>query len=110
MPPKEMPPIRDAINRVTQSRRMLAHGLVPPHLGQAERDCMDLQAATRKADAWKAYTGAPPQGFEHGWCVDDEQISSPMLEKALGRAGAGAAACTRDGPSVRSRTTTIRAT
>jgi predicted TIM-barrel fold metal-dependent hydrolase len=61
---------------------MLAHGLVTPQLGQADLDFMDLQAATLKVDAWKAYTGAPPKGFEHGWFVDDEQIAYPMLEKA----------------------------
>ena len=33
--------IRDEINRVTQSRRMLAHGLVTPQLGQADLDFMD---------------------------------------------------------------------
>src|SRR5215470_3146193 len=82
VPPKEMTHIRDEINRVTQSRRMLAHGLVTPQLGQVDLDFMDQQAATLKVDAWKAYTGAPPQGFDHGWFVDDEKISYPMLEKA----------------------------
>lgn len=82
VPPKEMTHIRDEINRVTQSRRMLAHGLVTPQLGQADLDFMDLQAATLKVDAWKAYTGAPPKGFEHGWFVDDEKIAYPMLQKA----------------------------
>ena len=82
VPPKEMTHIRDEINRVTQSRRMLAHGLVTPQLGQADLDFMDMQAATLKVDAWKAYTGAPPKGFEHGWFVDDEKIAYPMLEKA----------------------------
>ena len=46
---------------MTQSRRMLAHGLVTPQLGQADLDFMDLQAATLKVDAWKAYTGAAAQ-------------------------------------------------
>jgi predicted TIM-barrel fold metal-dependent hydrolase len=82
VPPKEMTHIRDEINRITQSRRMLAHGLVTPQLGQADLDFMELQAATLKVDAWKAYTGAPPKGFEHGWFVDDEKIAYPMLEKA----------------------------
>jgi predicted TIM-barrel fold metal-dependent hydrolase len=82
VPPKEMTHIRDEINRITQSRRMLAHGLVTPQLGQADLDFMDLQATTLKVDAWKAYTGAPPKGFEHGWFVDDEKIAYPMLEKA----------------------------
>jgi uncharacterized protein len=82
VPPKEMTHIRDEINRVTQSRRMLAHGLVSPQLGQADLDFMDMQAATLKVDAWKAYTGAAAKGFDRGWFVDDEKIAYPMLEKA----------------------------
>ena len=82
VPPKEMTHIRDEINRVTQSRRMLAHGIVSPQLGQADLDFMDQQAATLKVDAWKAYTGAAAKGFEHGWLLDDEKLAYPMLEKA----------------------------
>jgi uncharacterized protein len=82
VPPKEMTHIRDEINRITQSRRMLAHGLVTPQLGQADLDFMDMQAATLKVDAWKGYTGAPPKGFDRGWFVDDEKIAYPMLERA----------------------------
>src|SRR6267143_148439 len=82
VPPKEMAHIRDEINRVTQSRRMLAHGLVSPQLGQADLDFMDQQAATLKVDAWKAYTGSAAKGFEHGWFLDDEKIAYPMLERA----------------------------
>jgi hypothetical protein len=82
VPPKEMTHFRDEINRLTQSRRMLAHGLVSPQLGQADLDFMDQQAATLKVDAWKAYTGAAAKGFEHGWFLDDEKIAYPMLEKA----------------------------
>jgi predicted TIM-barrel fold metal-dependent hydrolase len=82
VPPKEMTHIRDEINRVTQSRRMLAHGIVSPQLGQADLDFMDQQAGALKIDAWKAYTGAAAKGFEHGWFLDDEKIAYPMLEKA----------------------------
>jgi uncharacterized protein len=82
VPPREMTHIRDEINRVTQSRRMLAHGLITPQLGQVDLDFMDQQAATLKVDAWKGYTGAPPKGFDHGWFVDDEKIAYPMLERA----------------------------
>jgi predicted TIM-barrel fold metal-dependent hydrolase len=82
VPPREMAHIRDEINRVTQSRRMLAHGLVTPQLGQADLDFMDMQAAILKVDAWKAYTGAAPKGFDRGWFVDDEKIAYPMLERA----------------------------
>ncbi len=82
VPPKEMTHIRDEINRITQSRRMLAHGLVTPQLGQADLDFMDQQASTLKVDAWKGYTGAAPKGFDRGWFVDDEKIAYPMLERA----------------------------
>jgi len=82
VPPREMTHIRDEINRITQSRRMLAHGLITPQLGQADLDFMDQQAATLKVDAWKGYTGAAPKGFGHGWFVDDEKIAYPMLERA----------------------------
>ena len=82
VPPKEMTHIRDEINRVTQSRRMLAHGLVTPQLGQGDLDFMDMQATALKVDAWKGYTGAAPKGFDRGWFVDDEKIAYPMLERA----------------------------
>jgi uncharacterized protein len=82
VPPKEMTHIRDEINRITQSRRMLAHGLITPQLGQVDLDFMDQQAATLKVDAWKGYTGAAPKGFDRGWFVDDEKVAYPMLERA----------------------------
>jgi hypothetical protein len=81
VPPKEMTLFRDEINRLTRSRRMLSHGLVTPQLGQTDLDFMEMQAAELKIDAWKAYTGACPKGFEHGWFVDDEKIAYPALEK-----------------------------
>jgi hypothetical protein len=82
VPPKEMTHIRDEINRVTNSQRMLAHGLATPQLGRADLDFMDLQAETLKVDAWKCYTGSPPKGMEQGWWMDDEQVAYPMLQKA----------------------------
>jgi predicted TIM-barrel fold metal-dependent hydrolase len=82
VPPREMTHIRDEINRITRSRRMLAHGLVTPQLGGADLDFMEMQAATLRVDAWKAYTGSCPKGFDRGWFVDDEKIAYPMLEKA----------------------------
>ena len=82
VPPKEMTHIRDEINRVSRSRRMLAHGLITPQLGQVDLEFMDQQAAQMKVDAWKGYTGAAPKGFDRGWFVDDEKIAYPMLERA----------------------------
>ena len=82
VPPKEMTHFRDELNRVTQSRRMLAHGLITPQLGRRDLDFMDEQAQSLKVDAWKGYTGAAPKGFDRGWFVDDEKVAYPMLERA----------------------------
>jgi predicted TIM-barrel fold metal-dependent hydrolase len=82
VPPAQMTHIRDEINRLTRSQRMLAHGLVTPQLGRRDLDFMVQQAETMKVDAWKAYTGGAPKGFDHGWWMDDEKIAYPMLEQA----------------------------
>jgi predicted TIM-barrel fold metal-dependent hydrolase len=82
VPPREMTHIRDEINRITRSQRMLAHGLVTPQLGARDLAFMDQQAETMKVDAWKAYTGAAPKGFDRGWFLDDEKIAYPMLARA----------------------------
>jgi uncharacterized protein len=80
--PNEMVHIRDEINRLAGSQRMLAHGLATPQLGKTDLDFMAMQAEQLKIDAWKCYTGACPKGFEHGWWMDDEKIAYPMLEQA----------------------------
>jgi predicted TIM-barrel fold metal-dependent hydrolase len=82
VPPKEMVHIRDEVNRLAGSQRMLAHGLATPQLGVADLDFMAMQAEQLKIDAWKCYTGSCPRGFDHGWWMDDESIAYPMLEQA----------------------------
>ncbi len=82
VPPREMAHIRDEVNRVAGSQRMLAHGLATPQLGTKDLDFMALQAEALKIDAWKCYTGSCPKGFDHGWWMDDETIAYPMLEQA----------------------------
>ncbi len=82
VPPKEMAHIRDEVNRLAGSQRMLAHGLVTPQLGVADLDFMAMQAETLKVEAWKCYTGSCPKGFDRGWRMDDERIAYPMLEQA----------------------------
>jgi predicted TIM-barrel fold metal-dependent hydrolase len=82
VPPKEMAHIRDEVNRVAGSQRMLAHGLATPQLGAADLDFMAMQAETLRVDAWKCYTGSCPKGFDRGWWMDDERIAYPMLEQA----------------------------
>jgi len=82
VPPKEMAHIRDEINRLAGSQRMLAHGLATPQLGTADLEFMAMQAEALKVDAWKCYTGSCPKGFDRGWWMDDEHIAYPMLEQA----------------------------
>jgi predicted TIM-barrel fold metal-dependent hydrolase len=82
VPPREMTHIRDEINRVAGSQRMLAHGLATPQLGAADLEFMAMQAESLKVDAWKCYTGSCPKGFDRGWWMDDEAIAYPMLEQA----------------------------
>ncbi|HTL62892.1 MAG TPA: amidohydrolase family protein [Nitrospira sp.] len=82
VPPKEMAHIRDEVNRVAGSQRMLAHGLATPQLGAADLEFMAMQAEQLKVDAWKCYTGSCPKGFDHGWWMDDEKLAYPMLEQA----------------------------
>lgn len=82
VPPNEMAHIRDEINRLAGSQRMLAHGLATPQLGLADLEFMAMQAETLKVDAWKCYTGSCPKGFDRGWRMDDEHIAYPMLEQA----------------------------
>ena len=82
VPPQEMAHIRDEVNRVAGSQRMLAHGLVTPQLGVVDLDFMAMQAETLKVEAWKCYTGSCPVGFDRGWWMDDERIAYPMLEQA----------------------------
>ena len=74
--------IRNEVNRVAGSQRMLAHGLVTPQLGAVDLDYMAMQAETLKVEAWKCYTGSCPKGFDRGWWMDDERIAYPMLEQA----------------------------
>jgi len=82
VPPNEMAHIRDEINRLAGSQRMLAHGLATPQLGSADLEFMAMQAESLKIDAWKCYTGSCPKGFERGWWMNDEEVAYPMLELA----------------------------
>lgn len=82
VPPEEMAHIRDEVNRLAGSQRMLAHGLATPQMGAADLEFMAMQAETLNVDAWKCYTGSCPKGFDQGWWMDDEKLAYPMLEQA----------------------------
>ena len=110
VPPKEMTHIRDEINRVTQSRRMLAHGLVTPQLGQADLDFMDHAGGHAEGRRLEGLHRRRPKGFDRGWFVDDEKIAYPDARAGPQARDQARSACTRACRSGRSRTTTIRAT
>ena len=80
--PREMTHIRDEINRITQSRRMLAHGLVSPQLGQADLDFMEHAGGHAQGRRLEGVHRGHAKGFDRGWFLDDEKIAYPMLEKA----------------------------
>jgi len=82
LPPDQMAATREIVNRLTASRRMLAHGLIAPNKGPQDLDEMRRQAEGLKLDAWKGYTGAPFGSPPRPWTLDDDKIAYPMLETA----------------------------
>lgn len=83
LPYAEMARSRNWINRITQSQRMVSHGLIMPDIGVAEnKERMHVQAENLKIDAWKGYTGLGVGSDPRGWWVDDEKIAYPALEHA----------------------------
>jgi uncharacterized protein len=116
VPPREMTHFRDEINRISRSRRMLAHGLITPQLGQRDLDFMDQQAQTLKVDAWKGYTGAAPKGRVLRPRASIAAGSSTTRRSRIrcwsapGSSASRGCACTRGCRSGRSPTTTIPAT
>jgi hypothetical protein len=80
LPPDEMAATRDAVNRLTASQRLVAHGVVAPNKGPQELDEMRRQAAQLRIGAWKLYTGLPFGTPPRPYRIDDEKIAYPMLE------------------------------
>jgi len=76
---------RTAINRISGSRRMLAHSVfTPKKAGWMEE--IDRCIATVKPDSWKGYTiGDPLFPSKNGsyWRLDDEKLMYPFYEKAV---------------------------
>ena len=76
---------RAAINRVSGSRRLLAHSVfTPKKAGWMEE--VDRCITTLKPDSWKGYTiGDPLFPSKNGtfWRLDDEKLVYPFYEKAV---------------------------
>jgi len=77
--------VRDFVNRIAGSPRLLAHGLLFPGVGN--RDYMQFQIESYKADSWKGYNinraaklDADPQSEMQRWQLDDEAVAYPTYE------------------------------
>jgi uncharacterized protein len=77
--------VRDFVNRIAGSRRMLAHGQFYP--GKNNLEFMQRQIEECRPDSWKGYTIAfsakdnddPARGMKR-WSLDDEAIAYPTYE------------------------------
>jgi predicted TIM-barrel fold metal-dependent hydrolase len=77
--------VRDFVNRIAGSTRMLAHGQLYP--GKNSLEFMQRQIEEFRPDSWKGYTIAfsaknnddPTRGMER-WSLDDEAIAYPTYE------------------------------
>src|SRR5881409_2968773 len=76
---------RAAINRIADSRRMLAHAVFTPKksnwMGEVDRAIAEL-----KPDSWKGYTiGDPlfPSKLGSYWRLDDQKLMYPFYEKIV---------------------------
>jgi predicted TIM-barrel fold metal-dependent hydrolase len=77
--------VRDFVNRIAGSTRMLAHGQLYP--GKNNLEFMQRQIEEFRPDSWKGYTIAfsaknnddPKRGMER-WSLDDESIAYPVYE------------------------------
>ena len=77
--------VRDFVNRIAGSTRMLAHGQLYP--GKSNLEFMQRQIEECRPDSWKGYTIAfsaknnddPSRGMER-WSLDDEAVAYPTYE------------------------------
>ena len=77
--------VRDYVNRISGSRRMLAHGQIYP--GVPSLDFMERQIHENHPDSWKGYTVATsakvdfdPESLMRMWRLDDEKIAYPTYQ------------------------------
>jgi len=83
---KQTAAVRDFVNKISGSQRMIAHGQLYP--GRRSLYFMEQQVAENRPDAWKGYTVAtsargdndPPDSPLKMWRLDDEQIAYPTYE------------------------------
>jgi uncharacterized protein len=83
--------VREWVNQIAGSTRMLAHGQLFPGVGNKQDkiygDYHRWQIENLKPDSWKGYTSAnsakldtDPDSIMTRWVLDDEQVAYPMYE------------------------------
>jgi uncharacterized protein len=85
--------VRNWVNRIAGSTRMLAHGQLFPGVRHsanqrsANLDYMQWQIDVLQPDSWKGYNVAnsakadfDPESFMRRWRMDDEKVAYPMYE------------------------------
>src|SRR3989442_7640047 len=83
--------IRDFVNRIAGSQRMLAHGQIYPGVGNLNDplfgDYTQWQIDNMHPDSWKGYNIAPaakpdcdPNSLMRMWRLDDEVLGNPAYE------------------------------
>ena len=83
--------IRDWVNQIAGSKRMLGHGMIFPGVpGTDNLEYMQYQIDVLKPDSWKGYTSAnsakydlDPESLMRRWRLDDEQVAYPMYELVM---------------------------
>ena len=77
--------VRNFVNRIAGSTRLLAHGLLYPGIGNLE--FMQFQIDEYKPDSWKGYTISPAAKVDldresemRAWRLDDEAVAYPTYE------------------------------
>jgi len=82
---KQTAAVRDFVNKISGSPRMLAHGQLYP--GKRSLYFMEQQVAENRPDSWKGYTVATsakvddnPDSLMRMWRLDDETIAYPTYD------------------------------
>ena len=77
--------VRDFVNRIAGSPRLLGHGLLFPGVGN--RDYMQFQIDNYKPDSWKGYNinraaklDSDPRSEMQRWQLDDEAVAYPTYD------------------------------
>ena len=80
--------VRDWVNKIAGSTRMLGHGMIFPGIvGTENLEYMQFEIDELRPDSWKGYTSAnsakydlDPESLMRRWRLDDEQVAYPMYE------------------------------